>query len=128
MFQAPIAVVSFVDRERQWFKSHFGLNISETPRDTSFCTHTILSDQVMVVADAAKDERFRKGAIVVGNCKIRFYAGAPLINTTKPQGHGTRLGEDRRRGTPGDGKRLWTASQSGGSQRRRLKQGRIPRL
>ena len=80
MFQAPIAVVSFVDRERLWFKSHFGLNISEAIRDDrSFCTHTILSDQVMVVGDAAKDGRFRQSPIVVGGCKIRFYAGAPLI-------------------------------------------------
>jgi two-component system cell cycle sensor histidine kinase/response regulator CckA len=87
MFQAPIAVVSFVDRERQWFKSHFGLNISETARDISFCTHTILSDQVMVVCDALKDARFHQGAVVVGGCKIRFYAGAPLITAG-----GSRLG------------------------------------
>ena len=79
MFQAPIAVVSFVDRERQWFKSHFGLNIAETARDISFCTHTILSDQVMVVGDAAKDDRFRHSPMAVGSCRIRFYAGAPLI-------------------------------------------------
>jgi two-component system, cell cycle sensor histidine kinase and response regulator CckA len=84
LFQAPIAVVSFVDRERQWFKSHFGLNIAETPREHSFCTYTILSDQTMVVGDAAKDDRFRDRAMVVGNCRIRFYAGAPLIN---PEGH-----------------------------------------
>ncbi len=79
VFQAPIAVVSFVDRDRQFFKSHFGLNIAETPRDISFCTHTILSDHVMVVPDAFKDERFRNGPMVVGSCRIRFYAGAPLI-------------------------------------------------
>src|SRR3954469_1232367 len=58
LFQAPVAVVSFVDRDRQWFKSHFGLNISETPRAQSFCAHAILSDDVMVVSDAAKDARF----------------------------------------------------------------------
>jgi GAF domain-containing protein len=82
MFQAPIAVVSFVDGERPWFKSHFGLDISATSRDISFCTHTILSDQVMVVGDAGdagKDERFCHRPMVVGGCKIRFYAGAPLI-------------------------------------------------
>ena len=49
LFQAPVAVVSFVDRDRQWFKSHFGLNIAETPRAASFCAHAILSDDVMVV-------------------------------------------------------------------------------
>jgi GAF domain-containing protein len=84
LFQAPIAVVSFVDRDRQWFKSHFGLNIAETFRASSFCTHTILSDQAMVVADAAKDDRFRSLSMVVGSCKIRFYAGVPLIT---PQGY-----------------------------------------
>ncbi len=79
LFQAPIAVVSFVDRERQWFKSHFGLNLTETPRAVSFCAHTILSDQVMVVPDAARDERFRGTPMTVGSMRIRFYAGAPLI-------------------------------------------------
>jgi two-component system cell cycle sensor histidine kinase/response regulator CckA len=79
IFQAPIAVASFVDCDRQWFKSHFGLSISETPRNISFCTHAILSDQVMVVPDAAKDDRFRQSPMVVGSCRIRFYAGAPLI-------------------------------------------------
>ncbi len=84
LFQAPIAVVSLVDRDRQWFKSHFGLNIAETSRDSSFCTHAILSDHPMIVADAVKDARFRDRAMVVGSCKIRFYAGAPLIT---PAGH-----------------------------------------
>jgi PAS domain S-box-containing protein len=79
IFQAPVAVVSFVDRERQWFKSHFGLNISESSRDTSFCAHTILSDRVMIVVDAARDDRFRHSPMVAGNSQIRFYAGAPLI-------------------------------------------------
>src|ERR1041384_3091365 len=59
IFQAPIAVVSFVAQDRHWFKSHFGLNISETNREVFFCTHAILSDHVMVVADSTKDERFR---------------------------------------------------------------------
>src|SRR5882757_3244499 len=68
IFQAPIAVVSFVDRERQWFKSHYGLDIPETRIEGSFCQHTILSDQVMVVADATKDKRFRNSPMVVGSC------------------------------------------------------------
>ena len=79
LFQAPVAVVSFVDRERQWFKSHFGLTIAETPRATSFCTHAILSDEVMIVSDASKDPRFRGAPLTVGSVRIRFYAGAPLI-------------------------------------------------
>ena len=87
LFQAPVAVVSFVDRDRQWFKSHFGLNIAESPRAASFCAHAILSDEVMVVPDAAKDERFRAAPMSVGNVRIRFYAGAPLITP-----EGLRLG------------------------------------
>jgi PAS domain S-box-containing protein len=84
VFEAPIAVVSFVDRERQWFKSHFGLSIAETPRRNSFCSQAILSDHVMVVSDAAKDERFRQAPMIVGSMKIRFFAGAPLIT---PEGY-----------------------------------------
>src|SRR5436189_1548662 len=84
LFQAPVAVVSFVERDRQWFKSHFGLNISETPRSVSFCAYTIQSGQVMVVADAAKDDRFKAAPMSVGSVRIRFYAGAPLIT---PEGH-----------------------------------------
>jgi len=99
MFQVPIAVISFVDRERQWFKSHFGLKISEASLDNSFCAHTILSDQVMVVGDATRDDRFRHRPMVVGSGRIRFYAGAPLIT---PEGF--RLGavavmDTRPRGT-----------------------------
>jgi PAS domain S-box-containing protein len=76
LFDAPIAVVSLVDLDRQRFKSHFGLSVSEAP--LSFCARTILTDQVMVVTDAAKDERFPH-PVAVGGCNIRFYAGAPLI-------------------------------------------------
>src|SRR5205085_4824768 len=102
LFQAPVAVISFVDRDRQWFKSHFGLNITETPRAASFCTHAILSDDVMVVPDAAKDERFRGAPMSVGSVRIRFYAGAPLITPA-----GLRLGtlavmDTRPRPAPGE--------------------------
>src|SRR3954469_9708042 len=102
LFEAPVAVVSFVDRDRQWFKSHFGLNIAETPRAVSFCAHAILSDDVMVVPDAAKDERFRGAAMAVGSVRIRFYAGAPLITPG-----GFRLGtlavmDTRPRPAPGE--------------------------
>src|SRR3954453_4949191 len=102
LFQAPVAVVSFVDRDRQWFKSHFGLNIAETPRAASFCAHAILSNDVMVVPDAAKDERFRSVPMAVGSVRIRFYAGAPLITP-----NGLRLGtlavmDTRPRPAPGE--------------------------
>ena len=79
VFQTPIAMLSFVDRDRQWFKSRYGLNISSAPREGTFTAHAILSDQVMVVGDAARDPRFRGNPINMGSLKIRFYAGAPLI-------------------------------------------------
>ena len=75
---APMAAVSLVDAERQWFKAEVGLGVSETPRPTSFCAHAMVSDQPMVVTDAEQDPRFADNPLVTGAPHIRFYAGYPL--------------------------------------------------
>jgi PAS domain S-box-containing protein len=77
-FDTPIALVSLVSEDRQWFKAQVGLDVTETGRDISFCQHGIQSDEVMVVLDARDDPRFRDNPLVLGAPDIRFYAGAPL--------------------------------------------------
>jgi diguanylate cyclase (GGDEF)-like protein len=84
IFDVPVALISLVDGDRQWFKSRQGLDVAETPRDVSFCGHAILGSGIFVVENAAEDARFRDNPLVTGEPRIQFYAGFPL---TGPKGH-----------------------------------------
>jgi GAF domain-containing protein len=82
--EAPVALITLVDEDRQWFKSKVGISLKETSRDVSMCAHAILKKDLLIVADATLDKRFKDNPFVVSEPKIRFYAGAPLIS---PSGH-----------------------------------------
>ena len=84
LFQVPMANISLIDKDRQWFKSKVGIEAKEISRDVSFCAHAILEDQAMVVPDALQDYRFAANPMVLEEPFIRFYAGQPL---RAPSGH-----------------------------------------
>ncbi len=84
VFDTPMALVSFVDQSRQWFKARTGVELQQTSRAWAFCEHAIRQDGVMVVDDANQDPRFADNPLVTGSPRIRFYAGAPI---TTPDGH-----------------------------------------
>lgn len=106
LFTVPIVLVSLLARDRQFFKTHIGLDICETSREVSFCAHAILQDDILIIPDAIKDPRFSANPLVLGPPFIRFYAGKPLVAPTgekigticlidtKPRDHFTD--EDRR--------------------------------
>ena len=78
-FNTPIALITLVDRDRSCFKSQVGFPIDEIPREVGFCAHTIMNEEIMVVPDAAQDQRFKDDEAVTGPAAVRFYAGAPLM-------------------------------------------------
>jgi PAS domain S-box-containing protein len=92
--QTPIALISLVDRERQWFKSRLGIGVQELPRAISVCGHTILGDDILEISDTLADRRFADNPLVVGETQIRFYAGMPL-HTADHHNIGTLCVADR---------------------------------
>jgi two-component sensor histidine kinase len=85
IFNVPYAIITLIDKERQWFKSCVGIpnSVTQTPRESSFCAHAINTpNEVLIINDTAKDDRFKDNPMVVGPLSLKFYAGAPIISHT----------------------------------------------
>jgi len=83
IFHAPISTLTLIDSKREWFKSCQGLDVKEGERAISFCGHALVEDQILVVPDTTKDERFADNPMVTGEPFIRFYAGVPLMTADR---------------------------------------------
>lgn len=94
LLDVPIALISLIDRDRQWFKARSGVDVCEMPRDTSFCSHAILEREPLVVPDTWLDPRFAHNPLVLENPKVRFYVGVPIVVDGLPVG--TLCGADTR--------------------------------
>ena len=97
LFDVPMVLISLVGHDRQFFKARVGLDVCETSREVSFCTHAILQDDIFVVPDATRDPRFASNPLVLGYPFIRFYAGKPLVTPT-----GEKVGTVWRNGEAGE--------------------------
>ena len=80
IMNVPIALMSLIDHDRQWFKSRHGISFSETPRDIAFCAHALLNKQPLIVEDATQDQRFSDNPAVTGEAHVRFYVGIPILS------------------------------------------------
>ncbi|RPD44749.1 GAF domain-containing sensor histidine kinase [Paracnuella aquatica] len=83
----PVSLITFIDKDRQWYKAKKGVDGTESPRDIAFCSHAILQDDVFTINDTISDDRFAQNPFVTGGLKVRFYAGAPIVSAA-----GNKLG------------------------------------